>query len=159
MPDPFSRGIIFLATGSSQRIGAPKQMLPIGDHYLLRSVLEAMICPQLSPRLVVLGANADLIRPSLAGLPVQIFINDGWHEGIGSSIRVGMHALLRIAPRINSVIIALADQSQLSASHMCQLIDTIAVSRRVADYAVRHRFPPSRECLQPPRNLKSSDLS
>jgi len=124
MPSRFTCGVIFLAAGGSQRMGEPKQLLPIGDRHLLRSVLEATLCPQLSPAIVVLGANAAVMQPSLTGLPVQIMFNDHWREGISSSIRAGMNALLRVAPRIDGVIISLADQRCLSASHMRQLIDT-----------------------------------
>lgn len=123
MAEVFQCALVILAAGGSRRMGQPKQLLPIGDRPLLRHIVEAGVSPLLSSVIVVLGANSTLILPSLAGLPIHLIVNEGWEEGLGSSIRVGMQALLALAPKTEGVIISLADQPRFSSKHVSQLIN------------------------------------
>ena len=103
-------------------MGRPKQLLPIGNRPLLRRVVEASIAFGAIPAIVVLGARADEIKPSVAGLPVHVVVNDGWEEGMGSSIRAGMETMLKLAPETAGVVIALGDQPDFSAAHLQRLV-------------------------------------
>jgi molybdenum cofactor cytidylyltransferase len=103
-------------------MGRPKQLLPIGNRPLLRHVVEASIAFGAVPTVVVLGSHAEEIKPILAGLPVYVVVNGGWDEGVGSSIRAGMEAVLKLAPEIAGVVIALGDQPDFSATQLHRLV-------------------------------------
>jgi len=123
MAESFSCAIMVLAAGASTRMGQPKQLLPVGDLPLLRQVVEEAVGSLAAPVIVVLGAHAAEIRPTLGGLAVHVVVNEGWAEGMGSSVRVGMEALAQLAPEAGNVIIALGDMPNFSATHLTRLIE------------------------------------
>ncbi len=118
----FQCGLILLAAGGARRMGRAKQLLPIKDKPLLRFVAERLVKATVSPVVIVLGAEAEKIAPTLAGLPVHLVVNTAWAEGMGSSLRVGVDALLDRAPQLDALIVALGDQPGLPAAHLDQLI-------------------------------------
>lgn len=122
MPDSSTCALVLLAAGGSTRMGRPKQLLPVHGQPLLRHVTQLALRASVSPVVVVLGANADVIAPCLDGLSVQIAVNPNWSEGLGSSLRCGMEALLTAVPETEVVIVALADQPALPPEHLAQLI-------------------------------------
>ena len=101
---------IILAAGDSSRFGSPKQLLPWRETTVLNSVVKTAIEVRLSPVVVVLGANADIIRP---GLPegCVVVTNAEWSEGQSSSIRIG---LSQLPQEIDGVLILLGDQPQVN---------------------------------------------
>lgn len=123
MAEDFSCALILLAAGASRRMGRPKQLLPVAGRALVRYVAGRMLTAPVSPVIVVLGANAAEIAPTLDGLPMQIVVNDQWDRGMGSSLRAGMQALTVGAPDAKTVIIALADQPDCPADHLARLIE------------------------------------
>jgi CTP:molybdopterin cytidylyltransferase MocA len=130
MPEPFRCGLILLAAGGSRRMGRPKQLLPIAGRPLLRHVAERLLAAPVSPVVVVLGANAAAIAPCLGGLALSTVINERWADGMGSSLRAGLQAMVRMAPKVDAVIVALADQPQSSAGHLAALLRAHAESGR-----------------------------
>jgi molybdenum cofactor cytidylyltransferase len=85
---------VVLAAGRSERLGRPKQLLPYRGRTLLRNTIECAIEAECSPIIVVLGARADLIEPTVEGLPgVEVVVHKGWRDGMGTTIRAGMQAL------------------------------------------------------------------
>ncbi len=144
MDDQFPCALLVLAAGASRRMGRPKQLLPIGNRALLRQVVEASIAFGAIHTIVVLGSHAEEIKPILTGLPVHVIVNDGWKEGMGSSIRMGMEAILKLAPETGGVVIALGDQPDFSAAHLVRLI---ATHRETGRSIVASRYGPN---LMPP---------
>ena len=140
-----SCALILLAAGASTRMGRPKQLLPMyGNRPLLRQVVESALVEPVSPVIVVLGANAAEIAPSLDGLPVRITVNAGWAEGMGSSLRRGMEELAKCSPPADHVIVALADQPDILTGHLAKLIETQRATGRpiVASECEGVRGPP-----------------
>lgn len=122
-PTPeFQCGLILLAAGGSRRMGRAKQLLPIKDKPLLRFVAERVLRAEVSPVVVVLGAESKKIEPTLDGLPLHLAVNPAWEEGMGSSLRVGVDALLDRAPQLDALIVTLGDQPGLPAAHLGQLV-------------------------------------
>lgn len=103
-------------------MGRAKQLLPVNEKPLLRFVAERVIKAAVSPVVVVLGAEAEKIAPALDGLPVQLVVNPAWAEGMGSSLRIGVEAILARAPDMEALIVALGDQPGLPDGHLDQLV-------------------------------------
>lgn len=130
MPDESAVALILLAAGASTRMGRPKQLLPIGGQPLLRAVAEAALAAPVAPVVVVLGAHANTVSSCLDGLAVHRAFNPHWATGMASSIRCGIAAVEQIAPDSPAVIMALADQPGLSATHLANLLATRQRTRR-----------------------------
>ena len=87
-----SYGLVLLAAGASSRMGQPKQLLPIHGKPLLRHVAEIALSAPVSPVVIVLGANAAQIKPTLDGLALHVIVNAAWRDGMASSLRAGIQA-------------------------------------------------------------------
>jgi molybdenum cofactor cytidylyltransferase len=103
-------GIIILAAGSSSRLGKAKQNLVYKGKTLLQRTIETALASVCAPVIVVLGANAPIIRPTIEQYDIIIVWNADWDEGMASSIREGITALKRLSPESRSVILSLCDQ-------------------------------------------------
>jgi molybdenum cofactor cytidylyltransferase len=102
--------VVILAAGASTRMGVPKQLLPYRGRTLVLHAVEAALGSTCRPVVVVLGAKADQIQPEVEGFSVQIVQNPHWAEGLGSSIRAGVEALVSGADPPEAVVLALCDQ-------------------------------------------------
>ena len=114
-------GIVLLAAGASSRMGAPKQLLKVKGISLIRRAAEQALDSGCQPVVVVLGANADLIAPELDGLTIDIAVNRDWKMGMSSSILCGLKSLLCANPTLESVILFLADQPNITATSLRRL--------------------------------------
>ena len=112
-------GAIVLAAGGSERMGQPKQLLPLAGRPMVHHVTSALVALGLSQVIVVTGAHAEAVGAALADLPVDILVNDSWTDGMSSSMRAGLRAL---HPEIQAVLLVLADQPALTAELLQSLI-------------------------------------
>ncbi|MES2697241.1 MAG: nucleotidyltransferase family protein [Verrucomicrobiota bacterium] len=141
---PFRFGIAILAAGESRRMGTPKQLIPLDGKPLLVRAVEAALASPAWPVVVVLGANAEKIRPILARLPVLVTENPAWSEGMASSIRAGVTTLQQFSRSLDGALIALCDQPAFSAETISRLVaaqQTTGRSIVAARYAGRHGAP------------------
>lgn len=115
-------GVIILAAGASTRMGFPKQLLELAGQPLLVRAVEAALASSAWPVVVVLGAHAEKIRPSLALLPVLIAENPAWAEGMAASIRAGITTLRQFSRALDAAVIALGDQPAFSAGVIARLV-------------------------------------
>ncbi len=116
-------GLMILAAGASTRMGTPKQLLAYRGCSFIRHITESAITSICQPVAVVLGANAERIKPEINKLPVQIVENQQWQEGMSASIRVGLEALLAVSPELDAIVIALCDQPFVSSQTFNQLVE------------------------------------
>lgn len=119
---PFHFGCILLAAGASHRMGQPKQLLSIAGRPLVAHVAAAALASPAWPVVVVLGADAEKIKPALAGLPLLIAQNYEWPEGLASSIRTGLVMLENFSTALDAVLIAPADLPAFSADAIMRLV-------------------------------------
>ena len=134
-PDPASFppsrcGLVILAAGASRRMGSPKQLIEIDGRPLLVRAIEAALTAPVWPVVVVLGANADALRPLLARYPVLIAENPAWPEGMASSIRAGVTLLRQFSRALEGTVITVCDQPALAARHLTALLDAPRPSGR-----------------------------
>jgi len=123
-----STGIVILAAGEAARMGEPKQLLAFRGTTLIRHTVATALSVQGAPVVVVLGAHAPQIRehlgPCLAESRIIAAENPAWHEGMGTSLRTGLRALLDAQPDISAVIFLLCDQPLVSEAVLGELIAT-----------------------------------
>lgn len=125
-------GLIILAAGSSSRLGTPKQNLVFQGTTLLQRSIATALASDCAQVMVVLGANAEIIEPTIADKPIQIIYNSDWQEGMASSIRIGITAMQRSNPGLKSIILMLCDQPFADVSIINQLIKASSQNNLVA---------------------------
>ena len=117
---------IILAAGASRRLGQPKQLVSIdGETLLARTVRIATECA-CDPIVIVLGAQHEAILASVDLSQTHAVINSNWEQGIATSIRAGIEALLLRSPSATSVLLLVCDQPRLTADHLRALLNTHA---------------------------------
>lgn len=139
------RAAIVLAAGASTRLGQPKQLVRLGGKSLLRRAAEAAVGSGAAPVVVVLGRDADLLRPELAGLDVLPVMNPDWQEGMGSSLRCGIGALEDEGA--TAVLLMVCDQPRITAFKLKSLWDRYAAEGKVI--AVRYGDHPGVPAIFP----------
>lgn len=99
-------------------------MLTHGGGTFLRNAAEVAAASVCRPLLVVLGAYADQLHSEIADLPVQQVVNKRWAEGMGSSIRAGLEALVLYDQKsvTDAVVLMLCDQPFVSAAVINDLV-------------------------------------
>jgi molybdenum cofactor cytidylyltransferase len=114
--------VILLAAGSSTRMGAAKQLLDFGGKPMVRHSAESAQSSGCDTVIVVLGAHESEVREALAGLPIEIVVNERWADGMGTSIQAGLRA---VEDRdLGGIILALADQPFVTSGFLRGLAAT-----------------------------------
>ncbi len=109
---------IILAAGGSSRFGAPKQLLTWRGEPIIRHVARVALEGRLSPVIVVLGSSAEQIAPAINDLPLRIVINNGWENGMSSSIVTGLN---EVKNEVGAIVFIQADQPQCPPALICTL--------------------------------------
>lgn len=117
-------GIIILAAGASRRMGQPKQLLKWQGKSLIQHVCKLALSTDCSPVILVLGANADVIRAGLATRGMNIVVNADWQLGMGGSLKAGINKLVEINPAVDAAIILLVDQPLVDNHHIQKLLES-----------------------------------
>ncbi|HTU51919.1 MAG TPA: nucleotidyltransferase family protein [Acidobacteriaceae bacterium] len=151
LADPTAIPVILLAAGASTRLGQPKQLLRLpafGGETLLDHAVALAREAGAAPIFVVLGAHAEEIILECELLDCILVRNEAWSEGMASSLRVGVTAVLENAPAASGAMVLVCDQPGLSAEHLGRLLDAhrehrhrIAASRYAGRTGVPAIFP------------------
>lgn len=115
-------GAVILAAGASTRMGTPKQLLPVEGVPMLVRAIDATLAAPVWPVVVVLGAFAEKIRPTLAKHPVLVAENPAWTEGMASSLRTGITTLQQFSRMLDGALITLCDQPAYGSSTVERLL-------------------------------------
>ena len=125
-------GAVLLAAGSGSRLGhRPKSLLELGGVSLIMRQLVALSGAGIDELVVVLGHHAYAIGQAIQAFPIQVVHNPRPDDGQASSVRLGLAAL---SPRLDAVIVALADQPLINAQDITALIS--AYKKKPADAAM-----------------------
>lgn len=100
-------GAILLAAGESSRMGSPKPLLPWGDATLIEYQLGELAASQVETVVVVLGYEAQRLRPYVQGPKMRVVVNEDYRQGPASSLRAGARAL---PPAVTAVVVLRVDQ-------------------------------------------------
>lgn len=129
---------LVLAAGTSARLGEPKQLLDWGGRPLLAHVVDAVRGWPVDEIWVVLGAEADRVLDEVDLTDAGVIVNERYEEGIATSLKVGLDALLRRS-HAEQVLIVMGDQPEVDPSVPERLIETARSSHRPA-VVPRYRY-------------------
>jgi CTP:molybdopterin cytidylyltransferase MocA len=106
-------GVIVLAAGRGSRFGdeAPKTLARLGERPLVAHAVASAKASGLRPLVVVVGCQASEVAAA-AGRDVEVIENPDWAEGMSTSLRAGLAAV--VADRtVTAMTVALADQPRI----------------------------------------------
>lgn len=112
---------LLLAAGDSRRMGQPKQLLPWGDKTLIEHQIQIRLQTG-QVVVVVIGGHSDKILPVIEKLPVTVFVNNDWADGMGNSLAFGLKMLNKKFAIVDGVLISLLDQPLVTAAHFDKMI-------------------------------------
>jgi molybdenum cofactor cytidylyltransferase len=112
--------VVLLAAGGSNRLGQPKQLVPVDGEALVLRTARRLLRLEPATMLVVTGCDSERVKEQLAGLPLQIVHNAEWKEGMGTSIACGVKNL---PAGIEGVLIMLCDLWRVDLGDLKRLIE------------------------------------
>jgi len=124
MPHKKQTAGIILAAGMSARYGKPKQLLQLGDKYLLEWVLDAALTSRLTKIVLVLGYEHQKIlralQPKISLPRLQTEITPRYRQGQSRSLQAGLSA---VHNEFHSVMFLLGDQPLLQSATIDYLLE------------------------------------
>lgn len=104
---------VVLAAGMSRRMGAPKLVLPWGQHTVIEQVVKTLQIAGLETIVVVTGGTHEQVEAALSGLEVRCAFNSAYAEDdMAISLQTGLAALPEDCP---AALVALGDQPQMES--------------------------------------------
>ena len=104
---------IVLAAGRSTRMGGPNKLLAeINGRPLVRIAADAALASQARPVIIVTGHQRERVEAALNSLDVTLVHNPDFAEGLSTSLKVGIAAVL---PDVDGAIVCLGDMPQVNA--------------------------------------------
>ena len=128
---------VVLAAGASTRLGEPKQLVRIAGERMLERAVRVAREAGCDP-VVVLGAGAGRIAAICELGGARVVVNDGWAEGMASSLRLGIAA---VAADVARAVVMTCDQPAVTPEHLRRLIDLCLDTPVASSYAGRRGVP------------------
>ncbi len=124
---------IVLSAGESSRMGRPKAFLPFEGTTFIENIVAALKRSQVGQIIVVLGHNADEMKPRVARLPVTSLINPDYKNGQLSSLQVAIRYLMRSADitAIDGILVHLVDHPYINPALVDRMIDSFYASQNL----------------------------
>ena len=111
---------VILSGGASSRMGSPKALLAYQGRPFLEHLLEVTVHPQIGPRRVVLGADAEPIAKAINLKAEEIVINAEWEKGQLTSVQAALRSL---PAGTDGILLCLIDHPLISAVLIQELIE------------------------------------
>jgi CTP:molybdopterin cytidylyltransferase MocA len=115
---------VVLAAGSARRFGAVKQVAPFRGRPLVEHAIGALDGAGLDAVLVVLGADAEVVKRAADLRPAQIVRCADAHRGQSHSLRAGVDAADRLGAM--AVVVVLGDQPLIAPPAVRQVVAAAA---------------------------------
>ncbi|MFD5055952.1 nucleotidyltransferase family protein [Streptomyces tendae] len=117
---------LLLAAGGGRRLGGrPKALLEHRGHLLVEHAVGALRAAGCARVHVVLGARAEDVRARAALDDCVLVDNPDWEQGMGSSLRAGLHSLTGTGTGTGTgaraALVCLVDQPGIGAEAMARV--------------------------------------
>ncbi len=139
---------VVLAAGAGTRMGGPKALLEFEGAALVERAVATARTGGCAQTVLVLGAAADEVRRRAGSgredrtgtrndasridlKDARIVVNEGWAEGIGSSLRAGLKALTPVA-EVDAALVLLVDQPLIGPGAVRAVLDAWRHGARLA---------------------------
>jgi CTP:molybdopterin cytidylyltransferase MocA len=109
---------LVLAAGEGRRFGGPKAPYVVDGERLVDRAVRLLRDGGCDPVVVVLGAWVGDVGDA------DVVVNDGWAEGMGSSLRVGLDRLADADDDVTAALVTLVDLVGLTAEAVRRLVET-----------------------------------
>lgn len=109
---------LLLAAGSSQRFMGIKQLAHLGNKTIIEASTQSLLTLGFKQVYVALGAHIASIKPKIP-TKANVLYCCQWQQGMGKTIA---QAIANISKHEQHILIALADQVLVPASHIEQLL-------------------------------------
>lgn len=133
---------LVLAAGEGRRFGSPKALVEVDGELLVDRAVRALHEAGCEPVVAVLGAAARNVVAAARLDDAVVIVNDGWPEGMGSSLRCGLSALAGVGAA--ATVVLLVDQPGVSSDVVRRLVEGWRRDTRsavVASYDGKPRNP------------------
>ncbi len=115
---------IVLAAGASSRFGSPKPLARIHSRPLISLLSEQLLKTQLGEIFIVLGADAEAVRPCVCSDPkVRCVFNESFSRGQTSSFKKGLKA---VSADSDGVLLLPADVPFVKPETIDMIIETFS---------------------------------
>jgi molybdenum cofactor cytidylyltransferase len=114
---------VILAAGESARLRTPKQMVVYRGKTLIAHAVETALASECDEVIVVVGAQADVVRKEIEQYPVRIVDNPNWKEGKSSSIRAAVKSVTEHSEIPSAILFLTCDQPYVAVGLLSNLID------------------------------------
>jgi len=111
---------LLLAAGEGKRLGTPKALVEVDGELLVDRAARMLAAGGCSPVVVVLGAAASEITAKAELADVVVVVNDGWMQGMGSSLRVGLAVLADLGA--GRAVVSVVDQPRVGSDVVRRLL-------------------------------------
>jgi molybdenum cofactor cytidylyltransferase len=111
---------VVLAAGQATRMGEQKLLLPVGEHPMVRRVVDAALGSRAARTIVVVGHESDAVLEALDGAPVLVAMNAEYADGMSTSLQAGLRAS---AGSCDAAIFLLGDQPYVTSTLIDEMID------------------------------------
>lgn len=139
-------GGVVLAAGGGRRIGGPKALLRVDGRLLVDRAVEVLRDGGCGPVVVVLGADAAAVVAAATLPGAVVVVNDGWAEGIGSSLRTALRVMTDLP--VEAALMTLVDQPGVGAPSVERIRAAAAQADPTVDAVVAtYRGRPSHPVL------------
>jgi molybdenum cofactor cytidylyltransferase len=124
-------GAVILAAGGSARLGFPKQLIQYRGKTLVRRMIDAAEGLPCHPLVLVVGSQAEEVSREAQGTSCRTVQNPDWQAGLGTSVRAGVQAALKLEPALKALFLLVCDQHAVNQSLLRVLAETQVKNKRV----------------------------
>lgn len=117
-------GAVILAAGGSARLGFPKQLIQYRGKTFVRHVIDVAQGIPCHPVVLVVGSRAEEVSREAQGTSCSVVSNPDWQEGLGTSVRAGVRAALKLEPTLRALFLLVCDQYAVNQSLLRALVET-----------------------------------
>jgi len=121
---------VILSAGESSRMGQPKALLPIDGQTFIEKIVSALKASRVDKIIVVLGHNADEMKPRIEQLPVTILINPEYRLGQLSSLQVALR-YLKADQSYDGMLVHLVDHPYIDSALVDLMIERFYDSKKL----------------------------